>query len=351
MSEKAINVLLIEVDADESSVPQAYPWLKAQTEGGRSSSRRPRGLRRDADSSPGSGFDVILLDLTLAQSVGIEGFRKVSAQSPETPIPFSRGSRTRRSPSKPREGAARLRRQRDLLDCCSLKRAIRHVIERKRLSREIERILDGDAAAKMVVDETDGVRYVNRAWRRPFSASTRKASADARPPSLDFRGVEPDQDPRFRLRKDRRCVGGEHRVERAPARLVSLRDASDPVRPRSSETKTSEDMRIVEIKSVSGPDLARAAKFLGHGQDRRVLPQRRLYRTVDAQAIAALGDDLAQRGPASEDHRQHLDLARFQSGKIKIVGRPVELSQIIDEISQEFRIKHKAQRLLARRSR
>ncbi len=40
-----------------------------------------------------------------------------------------------------------------------------------------------------------------------------------------------------------------------------------------------------------------------------------------------------------------LDLARLQSGKIKIVSRSVELPQIIDEIFQEFSIKNKPQRL------
>src|SRR5258708_166323 len=85
MSEKVIKVLLIEGDADESSVikqslldcPDRVSTFAVKEAARLSTASRLLAQER---------FDAVLLDLALAQSVGIEGFRKVHAQAPETPI-------------------------------------------------------------------------------------------------------------------------------------------------------------------------------------------------------------------------------------------------------------------------
>jgi two-component system sensor histidine kinase VicK len=132
----------------------------------------------------------------------------------------------------------------------------------------------------------------------------------------------------------------------AEARLISLRDVSDSCRLRCMEAETRENMRVVEIKT----------QFMG-----RISHELRNTLATVKTAVFCLNDGLAGQLTPRQSRLAEmisrnvdrqvkiidniLDLARFQSGKIKIVPRPVELSQIIDEISQEFQLKNKAQRL------
>jgi signal transduction histidine kinase len=347
MSEKAINVLLIEGDADESSVIRQS--LTDCPEAGRTYA-----VKEAARLSTGSRllsqerFDAVLLDLSLAQSVGIEGFRKIRAQTPETPILILTGLQDEAvAVEAVREGAQ------DYVikgtpDCCFLKRAIRHAIERKRLTREVERLLDGDSIAKLVVDGPGGVLYVNPAAEsllglgsqnlcgRPFAYPlTAGASSQIK---ISFPGS---------LERTVEMSSENIAWNRAEARLVSLRDVSDSGRLRRLEDEARENMRIVEIKN----------EFMG-----RISHELRNTLATVKTAVFCLNDGLS--GPLTPRQTRLvemisrnvdrqvkiidniLDLARFQSGKIKIVPRPVELPRIIDEICQEFRIKNKAQRLL-----
>ena len=347
MSEKAINVLLIEGDADESSVIKQS--LVDCPESGRTfavkeTARLSTGCRLLARES----FDVILLDLTFAQGVGIEGFRKVSAQSPETPILVLTGLQDEAvAVEAVREGAQ------DYVikgtpDCCLLKRAVRYAIERKRLSREVERLLDGDAVAKLLVDAAGVVRYANPAAESLFGLKTE--SLRGRPFAYS---LTPDAASQIKIS----FAGAEERTVEmsagsiawngAQARLITLRDVSDSGRLQSLEAETRENMRIVEIKN----------QFMG-----RISHELRNTLATVKTAVFCLNDDLT--GPLTPRQTRLvqmisrnvdrqvkiidniLDLARFKSGKIKVTYHPVELSGIIDEISQEFQIKNKAQRLL-----
>ena len=347
MSEKAIKVLLIEGDADESSVIKQSLLDcpdRASTFAVKESARLSTASRLLAQER----FDAVLLDLALAQSVGIEGFRRVHAQAPETPILILTGLQDEAVAIEAvREGAQ------DYVikgtpDCCLLKRAIRHAIERKRLMREVERILDADAVAKLVIGATGGVLYANPAAEALFGLKAE--SLRGLPFPHPTASVAPSRFPISFPGSEERSLelsSGSIAWSGEEARLVSLRDPGDSDRLRRLEDEARENMRIVEIKN----------QFMG-----RISHELRNTLATVKTAVFCLNDGLT--GPLTPRQSRLvemisrnvdrqvkiidniLDLARFQSGKIKIVPRSVELPRIIDEISQEFRIKNKAQRFL-----
>jgi signal transduction histidine kinase len=347
MSESAINVLLIEGDADESSVIKRSFGPCAGEEAAfevKEASRLSTGSRLLAQER----FDAVLLDLSLAQSVGLEGFRRIRAQAREIPILILSGlSDESIAAEAVREGAQEYVIK-GTPDYCRLKREVRHAIERKKLSRAVERLLEGDSVAKIVLDGAARVLYANPAAEalfgvkaeslrgRPFEHSLTPAAPS--PIKLEVPGAE-ERSVELAVRGIA-WSGGE-------ARLVTLRDVTESGRLRRLEAEASANMRVVEIKN----------QFMG-----RISHElRNTLATVKTAVFClkdGLGGDLSNRQSRLVDmisrnvDRQVriidniLDLARFQSGKIKIAPRPVELAQVIDEIAQEFRLKNKAHRFL-----
>ena len=347
MSEKAIKVLLLEGDVDESSVIKQS--LADSADGGptfdvKEAARLSTGARFLSQER----FDAVLLDLSLARSVGIEGFRRIHAQAPEIPILLLTGLQDEAvAGDAVREGAQGYVIK-GTPECCLLKREVTHVIERKRLARQIERLLEGDSVPKLVVDAAGTVLYANPAAESLFGRKT--VSLRARPLAL------PSTTAGSSAIQISVPGCGETSVEIASesiawngikARLLTLHADADRGRLRRLEDEARENMRIVEIKN----------QFMG-----RISHELRNTLATVKTAVFCLNDGLTGALTPRQSRlvemisrnvdRQVkiidniLDLARFQSGKMKIVARPVELARIIDEIGQEFRIKNKAQRLL-----
>ncbi len=199
-----------------------------------------------------------------------------------------------------------------------------------------------------MVDAAGGVRYANPAAEallglkaealgaRPFAYPLSSGASTEIKLSVNGSGERT-----FTLSTGRIAWNG------AEARLVSLHDVSASDRLRGLEAEALENMRVVEIKN----------QFMG-----RISHELRNSLATVKTAVFCLNDGLTGTLTPKQSRlvemisrnvdRQVriidniLDLARFQSGKIKIVPRPVDLVGIIDEISQEFRMKNKAQRLL-----
>ena len=346
MSEKAINVLLIEGDADESAVIKKS-LTSTPGAGGTFEVREAPRLSTGSRLLAHERFDAILLDLSFAQRVGIEGFRKLASQAPETPVIILTGHQDESVAAQAVAEGAQDYLIKGTPECWLLKRAIRHAIERKRLSREVERLLDCDAVPKLVVDAAGGVRYVNAAAEALFGLK-----ADTLRGRPFVYASTPDEPSRVSIavtgsaRKTVEMSAGGIAWNGAGARLISLRDVSDSGQLRLLEAEVRENMRVVEIKN----------KFMG-----RISHELRNSMATVKTAVFCLNDGLSGALTPKQSRlvemisrnvdRQVkiidniLDLARFQSGKLKICARPVDLSSLLDEISQEFQIKKKAQRL------
>jgi signal transduction histidine kinase len=275
MDDQAINVLLIESDADESSIIDrtlSEPSESSAKFTVKSAPRLSTGYRLLAAER----FDAVILDLAVAQNVGLEGFRKVLAQSPEIPILILTGLQDENLAALAvREGAQ------DYLikgtpECCVIKRMVRHAIERKRLAVELERL----------------------------------------------------------------------RVKAARVPSAEPASTSDAERLKAVEAEIQENLRIVQVKSQFMARISHelrntlatvktAVYCLCESSSGALNPrQQRLVdmisRNVDRQV--KIIDNI-------------LDLARFQSGKLKIDFRAVELQRIIEELTAEFRLKNKSRLL------
>ncbi|HEX4048699.1 MAG TPA: ATP-binding protein [Elusimicrobiota bacterium] len=260
MSEKVINILLLAGDAGESAVIGRALADTADGEGAfavKDAGRLDDGCRLLERER----FDAVLLDLRLDSSAGGAGLRQVRAQAPETPILILAGLQD--------EPAAAAAVRDGAMDCVikgspdgMLKRAIRHAVERRSLTREVERLRSADAAAK-------------------------RLEAEARE---NLRIVEIKNQFMGRISHELRNT-----LATVKTAVFCLNDAlTGPLAPRQAQ--------LVEMIS----------------------------RNVDRQV--KIIDNI-------------LDLARFQSGKLKIVPRSVDLASLVDEAAQEFRMKSKAPRL------
>lgn len=344
MSEKAINVLLVEGDADESAVLKRS--IDSRDAGGRFAVTEAPRLSTASRLLSRERFDAVLLDLSLERSAGLEGFRKVRAQAPEVPVLVLTGLQDEALAAQAVCEGAQAYVIKGTPECCLLAPAIRHAIELKRLARAIERLLDGDPAAKVVVDAAGAVRYANPAAASLLGRAAEELLGRPFPCSVPAEGAV-----ELRIR----CGAGERAVEAsagsiawngAEALLVTLRDPAAGDRLRTLEAEARESLRVVEIKNQfmgrishelrnSLATVKTAVFCLNDGLTGALAPrQTRLVemisRNVDRQV--KIIDNI-------------LDLARFQSGKLKIVPRSVELLRIVDELSQEFRLKNKAHRL------
>lgn len=349
MSEKAIKVLLIEGDADQSAVI-VKSLASVSASGGTFDVREAPRLSTGSRLLAHERFDAVLLDLSFAQRVGIEGFRRLAQQVPETPIVVLTGHQDESLAAQAVAEGAQDYVIKGTPECWLLRRVIRHAIERKRLLREVERLLDCDETPKLVIDAAGGVRYVNPAAESLFGLAAE--ALRGRPFTYS---AAPERPGRVQIT----VAGSTRRVVEmsaagiawngSGARLISLRDAGgsgETDQLRQLEAEVSENMRLVEIKNRfmgkishelrnSLATVKTAVFCLNDGlsgglQPRQARLVEMISRNVDRQV--KIIDNI-------------LDLARFQSGKLKIAARPVELCGVLDEIAQEFRIKNKAQRL------
>jgi len=346
MSEKATKVLLIEGDADQSSVI-VKSLSSGQGGGGTFDVREAPRISTGSRLLAHERFDAILLDLSFAQRVGIEGFRRIAAQAPDTAVVVLTGNQDEALAAQAVAEGAQDYLIKGTPECWLLGRAIRHAVERKRLSREVERLLDCDDVPKLVVDSAGGVRYANPAAEALFGVVAE---------SLRGRTFTYASSPGHPGRVQISVAGSARRTVEmsaagiawngAGARLIALREAGDASQLRALEAEVSENMRLVEIKN----------RFMG-----RISHELRNSLATVKTAVFCLNDGLSG-GLSPRQARlvemisrnvdrqvkiidNILDLARFQSGKLKISARSVDLCGVLDEISQEFRMKKKEQKL------
>lgn len=152
MDNKPTRVLIVEDDADEAGIIGSY--LTGADDGA-----GPFALTKAARISTAchllarEELDVILIDLVLPQSVGLEGFLKIRAMKPALPVIVLTGLQDEPLAVQ----AVKLGAQDYLIkgspDCCLLKRSIRYAIEKKRLSNIIEELLDADQTPNQLREE------------------------------------------------------------------------------------------------------------------------------------------------------------------------------------------------------
>lgn len=135
MPPKTVKVLLIEDDADDAAI------LKSHLTGAGPAFEVKEAARLSTASHllDREGFDAVIIDLALAECVGLEGVRKVRAQKPDLPVVVLTGLKDEALAAEAVSLGAQDYLIKGSVDCCALKRAVRHAIERKRLLVALER--------------------------------------------------------------------------------------------------------------------------------------------------------------------------------------------------------------------
>ncbi|MDD5656653.1 MAG: ATP-binding protein [Elusimicrobia bacterium] len=284
------------------------------------------------------GFAAVLLDMGLPGDGGIEAFRRLHELCPECPILVLSSVQDEDAARRAVELGAQERLVRGALDGRLLKRAIRYAIERRRLLAQAADLLARDRDGKIVLDGTGLVRYANAAAADLLSRKPRELLG--RPFSHALPGAG-------RGRLELKRADGEDRIAElwcdeiewrgAPGRLVTLRDVTDSLQVARLRAEAAEALRTAEahgnILSCISHELRSplttvkmAVSFLQDGSAGPLTPRQ-------AQFLEMASRNIDRQTRIIDNN---LDLARLQSGKVRVEFRPVELEVVVSELAHEF---------------
>jgi signal transduction histidine kinase/CheY-like chemotaxis protein len=344
MSGKALNVLLIEGDENETSLVKRYLGDAAGSSD-RFEVQEAVRVSTACHALAREEFDVVILDLQVPQNVGLEGFHRIRAQRPEAPIVLLTALQDEELARQGVRRGAQDYLVKGTVDCCLLKRALRGAIEKKKLSNLVERLLDMDAAARLVVDGEALVLHANPAAEALFGVSAKELVGKPFAFPRESGAVTIVSPQASELSAEMTVSGVEWNGE--PARLISFMSAPGAEAPRKEGRAPEERRRLDGIKS-------QFTRKLSH-------EMRNTMSTIKT-AVFCLKDPLT--GPLSPRQARLADmisrnadrqirvfdalgdLARFEGGKLKLDLRPVELPALINEIARESEFKGAPKRLV-----
>lgn len=329
MSAKTFKILLIEGDGDETSLVRRSLAGADGTEDRFEVTEAVR-VSNACRALEKEDFDAAVLDLDVPQGGGLEALARLRAQRPALPVLLLASLHDQPLAERALRLGAEDYLVKGTLDCCLLKRSLRHAIEKRKLSALVERLLDQDPAARVVVDADAVVLHANPAAEALFGAPARDLAG--RPFAFPREsGAVTIVSPRADERAAEMSVSAvDWRGE--PARLVTFRAPAakaaapeDPEALRLDAVKASftrrfnHEMRNVlsTVKTAvfclkdppTGPLTVRQARLI-----------EMIARNVDRQA--RLFDKLG-------------DLGRFEGGKLAAARRPVDASALLAELARE----------------
>ena len=248
MPSKPIQILLIEDDPEQASFLTQF--LSEPKNGFAhfeldSTSRLSTGLENLARSS----YDVVLLDLGLPDSQGIETFVRVAAAAPRVPVIAFTGLGDESLAIETVSRGAQDYLVKGSFTSATLKRAILYAIERKRLAGQFEDLIARNVDGMVVVDEAGVVQYVNAAAEQIFR---QKADALLGKP-FEFPAI-PDQSAELKFpAADGTDKVAEMRTSRIawqgrPACLASIRDITELRHLEQLKAEVKEHRRLDKLK-------------------------------------------------------------------------------------------------------
>jgi signal transduction histidine kinase len=342
LHQKRTRVLLIEDNPDDISLTKYYLADSCDSTE-RFSMHCEKRLGVGCERLAREDFDAVLLDLMLPHHNGVEVFLKVHELKPATPVIVLTCLRDEDLAMQAMKLGAQDYLIKGTLDGRLLKRAIRYGIERNKLLCQVQDLLAKDADGKLVIDDGGIVRYANPAAQALFGRDLRDLLGRPFPYPLP----DPKTNEILIRRPDSAVKTAELRIadiewSGAPASLLSLRDITNDKLVDHLRAQITETVRTAELKSsmlscisheLRSPltIIKMAISFLADGSSGPLTPRQTQFVDMAARNI--------NREVKILDN--NLDLARLQSGKVKIALRPVNLPQMIDELVQESRVANK----------
>ncbi|HVE12740.1 MAG TPA: response regulator, partial [Elusimicrobiota bacterium] len=312
MSERRTKVLLIEDDPEDAMIIRDLlqhgegPEAAFEVEAADSLEAGLAALDR-------AHFDVALVDLMLPDSSGIETFQRLHERHPDLPAVILSGLRDERLALAAVADGAQDYLLKGGIDSRAFKRAVRYAVERRRLARRLEGVLEGSADGMVVIDAGGTVRYANPAalalFGREAGEMVGKPFGHPLPARQSLSLTLPDPSGGERA--------GEMRVteiewQGAPARLASIRDVTVLRRLEQLKAEIRERHKVDELKD----------HFL-----HCVSHELRSPLTIVKAAVANLRDGLL--GELNEAQLKMIQMADRNVGRInKIVSNLLDLSRL-----------------------
>lgn len=335
--EKNINALLIEDDPDDTMLLMK---LMAQSEWPSFKFKLfcAEDLATGLKILSAEGIEVVLLDLMLPDSQGLETVEKVRAQAPDIPIVVMTGLRDETMGLNALRHGAQDYQVKGNITAHELKRTIGYAVERHRLLTSVKSIISNAPDGMVIIDSKDAVQYVNPAAAALFG----------RGPLVGRPFPYPLPDGGSGELKIAQEGAGDKIVEirvtaidwkNQPAKLASVRDITDLRRIEQLKAEVKESRRMDKLKD----ELMSAVSH-----------EMRSPLTIIKAAASNLKEGLA--GPLSEEQStmmvlqfrnilrlqkivDHiLDLSRLQSGKAQISIQQVSPARIIREAAAGFKL-------------
>lgn len=338
MATRPTRVLIIEGDEDDDSLIVSYLGGRPGEDDAPALTHAPR-LSTACHLLARQAFDAVLLDLSLPQTSGLEGFHRVRAVSPLTPVILLTGKRDEPLAARALKLGAQDYFIKGSPDCLLLRRAIRYAIERKRLSEEAEDLLSADDSPKLVLDSRNFVRFANPAVERVLG---RSPSELVDKPFL--RVLPPDGsdvvlssalslERRLRIRVSEISWHGE------PARLVSMKEDAPPPEAPAFRDGRGEDLAVVDshnhFLSRISHELRNTLATMKTAAYCLKDDERDKLSGEQTQLVDMISRNIDRQARIVENI---LDLSRFRSGKMRIRLQRASAATIIADLAEEYRM-------------
>ncbi|MDE2314104.1 MAG: response regulator [Elusimicrobia bacterium] len=339
MRNNIINGLLIEDDPDDTLLlvdlmaQPDWPSFRFAFTCTESLAQGLKHLEKEA-------VDIVLLDLLLPDSRGIDTVLKVRASAPEVPIVVLTGLADETLGLQMLSHGAQDYVVKGNVTSHALKRTISYAVERHRLMRSFRDVIESNPDGIVIVNSANLIRYINPTAKELFFPED--ASAIGKP------FPHPLPEGRLGELKIAAKEGGERSVEvriseieweEQPARLASLRDITDLRRVEQLKAEVLESRRMDKIKD-------NFMSAVSHGM--------RSPLTIIKAASANLKQGLAGRLSARQSEMVSLqyksilrlekivdnilDLSRLESGRAQIRAHDFDAGHLIKETADSFRL-------------
>ncbi len=345
--EQRVRVLLIEDDPDYTMLMSVYvneacgETLKYMLESAVS-------LQAGLDLLARQEYDIVLLDLMLPDSQGIDTLIKIRAKAPSLPVVVLTNLDHDEAGLEAIANGAQDFLPKSKIDAGRLRHSIGFALARDRLYRQMEKLVEGSPDGMVIVDRSRMVRYANAAALKLFGRKWEQ-----------FVGrlfeYELKQDKAVELALPGRAgepVAAEMRVAEIewkgyPAWVATLRDVS--------ELKKLEQVRA-EVKERRHTDQLKdqLLSTVAHELRTPLSVVKAVVGTLRDKLAGPLTDEQTDMIATADRHisrltrllNNFLDLTRLESRRARISRQPLDPLELIQEVSEGVRMANRGKAIV-----
>lgn len=342
----SVNVLLIEDDPDYTLLMNLY-INQACGDSLKYDMQCAINLSQGLDMLARREFDIVLLDLMLPDSQGLETLAELRRHAPAVPVVVLTNLALEDAGIAAIGSGAQDFLIKSAVNQDTLRRAIGYALERSKLFGQMESLVSASPDGVVIVDASNTARYANPAalalLGRPLEQVQGKTFELALPESgsSETKLPGPNGEAVVELRQSPIQWRG------APARLVTLRDITGLRRLEQVKAEVAERRRLDKLKdnllSTVSHELRTPLSIIkmaiGSIRDRLIGPltpdQEKMIHTADRN-ISRLTRILGN----------FLDLSRLESGNAAVDIQPLDAAELVREITDDLRMTYKTKNIL-----